>query len=168
MITLDQVLLLQKKVETAVAKINSLNMKVSQLESENDALRSKCAELTKAFSEKSELVLSLEDTQSKIEQTILSTLTRLDDVENSILDADSGATASENFIEESVAEIPQPEYNASQEIVVPVSNDTASTDNSPAEAVIQDYNTDSVNENSTAQDSEPQNTADINGQFDIF
>ena len=56
MVTLDQVLLLQEKVETAVKKITSLNERVMQLESENDALRSKCAELTKAISEKSELV----------------------------------------------------------------------------------------------------------------
>ena len=54
MVTLDQVLLLQEKVETAVKKITSLNERVMQLESENDALRSKCAELTKAISEQSE------------------------------------------------------------------------------------------------------------------
>ena len=88
MVTLDQVLLLQEKVETAVKKITSLNEKVMQLESENDALRSKCAELTKAISEKSELVSTLEDTQAKIEQSILETLNRLDAVQDSILSRD--------------------------------------------------------------------------------
>ena len=88
MVTLDQVLLLQEKVETAVKKITSLNEKVMQLESENDALRSKCAELTKAISEKTELVSTLEDTQAKIEQSILETLNRLDAVQDSILSRD--------------------------------------------------------------------------------
>lgn len=78
MISLDQVLLLQRKVETAVDKI-------SQLKSDNDALRSKCAELTKALSEKTELVSRLESEQSKIEEGILTALNRLDIVENSVL-----------------------------------------------------------------------------------
>jgi len=43
MISLDQVLLLQKKVETAVEKIGALTSSNTQLKSENDALRSKCA-----------------------------------------------------------------------------------------------------------------------------
>ena len=98
MISLDQVLLLQEKVGTAVEKINSLNTKVLQLESDNDALRRKCAELTNALSEKSELVSSLESTQSKIEQSILLTLNRLDAVENSILttEDDSAEAGSQN------------------------------------------------------------------------
>ena len=43
MISLDQVLLLEQKVESAVAKIQ-------QLEGENAALRNKCSELTNALS----------------------------------------------------------------------------------------------------------------------
>jgi len=101
MISLEQVLLLQKKVETAVEKIASLSNQVKQLNSDNDALRSKCAELTKALSDKSELVTSLESDQTKIEQGILNALSRLDTVENAVL---SGSSQSYNKIfPESVA-----------------------------------------------------------------
>ena len=89
MISLDQVLLLQKKVETAVERMGALNAENSQLKSENDALRSKCAELTKALAEKTELVSHLEADQSKIEEGILLALDRLDTVENSVLSAAS-------------------------------------------------------------------------------
>ncbi|MBQ9538041.1 MAG: hypothetical protein IJU95_02120 [Treponema sp.] len=85
MISLDQVLLLQKRVETAVGKINFLSGQVEQLKNDNDALRAKCAELTKALDEKTELVSSLEVNQGKIEEGILTALNRLDAVENAIL-----------------------------------------------------------------------------------
>ena len=93
MISLDQVLLLQKKVETAVGKINFLTGQVEQLKNDNDALRAKCAELTKALDEKTELVSSLEVNQGKIEEGILTALNRLDTVENSILNGAGGAAA---------------------------------------------------------------------------
>jgi len=85
MITLDQVLLLQKKVETAVEKIKVLSAEIQQLKTDNDALRSKCAELTKALTDKTEFVSTLESEQDKIESTILHALNQLDIVENSIL-----------------------------------------------------------------------------------
>ena len=66
MITLDQVLLLQKKVETAVERISSLQNEITQLRSDNDALRSKCAELTNALSVKTEQFSSYEADQNKI------------------------------------------------------------------------------------------------------
>ncbi|MBQ3799252.1 MAG: hypothetical protein II837_03045 [Treponema sp.] len=88
MISLDQVLLLQKKVETAVGKINFLTGQISQLKNDNDALRTKCAELTKALDEKTELVSSLEANQGKIEEGILTALNRLDTVENAVLDGE--------------------------------------------------------------------------------
>ena len=53
MISLDQVLLLEQKVESAVARI-------AQLQAENDALRSRCSELTNALSTKSEQLSSFE------------------------------------------------------------------------------------------------------------
>lgn len=90
MISLDQVLLLQKKVETAVEKINFLTGQVEQLKNDNDALRTKCAELTKALDEKTELVSSLEVNQGQIEEGILTALNRLDTVENAILDGSNG------------------------------------------------------------------------------
>ena len=57
MITFDQILLLQEKIESAANKIK-------QLQAENDALRSKCAELTNALSSKSEQ-LSMDSYKSK-------------------------------------------------------------------------------------------------------
>ncbi|MBQ0040118.1 MAG: hypothetical protein KBS64_06815 [Treponema sp.] len=100
MITLDQVLLLQEKVESAVEKISSMTDRIKQLETENDALRSKCAELTKAVSEKTELVSTLETAQDKIEESILRTIDRLDSVEDSILGSDGGQTSVEESTEE--------------------------------------------------------------------
>jgi len=86
MISLDQILLLERKVESAVEKI-------AQLQSENDALRTKCAELTNALSDKSELLSSIEQDQSKIENGILKALDRLNSIENSVLRAGSAASA---------------------------------------------------------------------------
>lgn len=83
MITLDQVLLLEEKVESAVAKI-------AQLEAENDALRTKCSELSNSLSAKSELLSSFEKDQSKIESGILKALDRLNSIENSVLKAAGG------------------------------------------------------------------------------
>lgn len=78
MITLDQVLTLEQKVESAVVKIQ-------QLQAENDALRKQCAELTNALSSKSEQLSSFESNQSQIECGILNALDRLNQIENSVL-----------------------------------------------------------------------------------
>ena len=86
MISLDQILLLERKVESAVEKI-------SQLQSENDALRTKCAELTNALADKSERLSSIEQDQSKIENGILKALDRLNSIENSVLRAGSAASS---------------------------------------------------------------------------
>ena len=86
MISLDQILLLERKVESAVEKI-------SQLQSENDALRTKCTELTNALADKSERLSSIEQDQSKIENGILKALDRLNSIENSVLRAGSAASA---------------------------------------------------------------------------
>lgn len=80
MISLEQILLLEKKVESAVAKI-------AQLQAENDALRSKCSELTNALSSKSEQLSSFENDQNKIETGILKALDRLSSIENTVLRA---------------------------------------------------------------------------------
>ncbi len=78
MITLDQVLTLEQKVESAVVKIQ-------QLQAENDALRKQCAELTNALSSKSEQLSSFESNQNQIESGILNALDRLNQIENSVL-----------------------------------------------------------------------------------
>ena len=80
MISLEQILLLEQRVESAVAKI-------AQLQAENDALRSKCSELTNALSSKSEQLSTFESDQNKIESGILKALDRLNSIENSVLKA---------------------------------------------------------------------------------
>ena len=78
MISLDQVLLLEQKVESAVAKIQ-------QLEDENAALRNKCSELTNALSAKTEQLTSFEDQQKTIESGIIKAIDKLNSIEHSVL-----------------------------------------------------------------------------------
>jgi predicted nuclease with TOPRIM domain len=112
MISLDQVLLLEQKVESAVGKI-------SQLQAENDALRSKCSELTNALSSKTEQLSSFEQDQSRIENGILKALDRLNSIENSVLKAGPGSapsaekTAGEKEQHESAAEAVHIQHTAS-------------------------------------------------------
>ena len=78
MISLDQVKLLEQKVESAVAKIQ-------QLQAENDALRTKVTELTNAVSVKSEQLSSFASEQDQIESGIKKALDRLSSIENTVL-----------------------------------------------------------------------------------
>lgn len=147
MISLDQVLLLQEKVESAVEKITSLTERIAQLESDNDALNRKCLELTKALEEKTEFVSTLETAQGKIEESILMTINRLDSVEDAILgnDTESGvdATVASKSISSSVAapttnmaveseedEEPEEQPEAS-EITVPAVSEAVETADEP-------------------------------------
>ena len=107
MISLDQVYLLEQKVESAVAKIQ-------QLQAENDALRSKCTELTNALSVKSEQLSSFESDQSQIESGIKKALDRLNFIENSVLKTavqsnQNGQAASKSFTQNSAAIQPNPQ-----------------------------------------------------------
>lgn len=86
MISLDQVYLLEQKVESAVVKIQ-------QLQAENDALRKRCDELTNALSSKSEQLSSFESDQNQIEDGIKKALDRLDFIENSVLKRDGQAAS---------------------------------------------------------------------------
>lgn len=90
MISLDQVYLLEQKVESAVAKIQ-------QLQAENDALRNKCAELTNALSSKSEQLSSFENDQSLIENGIKKALDRLNYIENTVINSVSGNSVVQGF-----------------------------------------------------------------------
>ncbi|MCR4821630.1 MAG: cell division protein ZapB [Treponema sp.] len=104
MISIDQVLLLEERVESAVKKIEQLN-------AENAALRSKCAELTNALAAKSEQFSSFESNQSKIEEGILKALSRLNAVENVVLSASSAQSPSKP---ESVNQVQAPLSNQLQ------------------------------------------------------
>ena len=94
MISLDQVLLLEQKVESAVEKIK-------QLEGENAALRNKCSELTNALSAKTEQLTAFESEQKTIESGIIKAIDRLNSIEHSVLKkAGSIAEAQPEPIEE--------------------------------------------------------------------
>lgn len=109
MVSLDQVLLLEKKVESAVAKI-------AQLTAENDALRSKCAELTNALSAKTEQFSSFQTDQNKIEAGILKALEQLETVENAVLTTEN-TVASNAFEEESQPELTEITETVEEEAV---------------------------------------------------
>ena len=113
MISLEQVYLLEQKVESAVAKIQ-------QLQAENDALRNKCAELTNALTAKSEQLSSFEQDQSQIESGIRKALDRLNSIENSVLKAAGQAlqTQAAAQIHTNAAVTKAPEPQIQQAVVV--------------------------------------------------
>ena len=170
MISLDQILVLEKKVESAVNKI-------TQLQAENDALRSKCAELTNALSSKSEQLSSFEQDQGLIESKIVNLINRFNNIENSVLDV-IGSTGS---MQSPVAEIqqpvqtPAPEQSVQQTQVpnqnpiaqsqayVPASEPVVST---PVETESEEMQQSffDMNEVSSQDDNQSQES----GQFDIF
>lgn len=99
MISLEQILLLQEKVENAVSKIEQLN-------AENAALRRKCAELTNVLAAKTEQFSSFQNNQNKIEEGILAALHKLDAVESKVLESSAASSSSENSEE---VQNPKPE-----------------------------------------------------------
>ena len=167
MISLDQVLLLQKKVETAVEKIRALNAQVLQLQSENDALRSKCSELQNSLADKSGLVSSLEAEQNQIEETIRKALDQLDDVENAVLDSETGPAleteqdgqADFNFTETKSTETQAPLENQKQ--------DSSAVQENVAETTPIQFTEEQQEKTDNAVNKELP-SGDINGQFDIF
>ena len=130
MISLDQVMLLEKKVESAVAKIQ-------QLQAENDALRSKCSELTNALSSKSEQLSSFETDQSQIESGILKALDRLNQIENSVLKVAGGQAASTTQVNvQPTAQLQKPvqsQVTQPEPAQTPVQNQTASQPTAPVQ-----------------------------------
>ena len=154
MISLDQVYLLEQKVESAVAKIQ-------QLQSENDALRSKCDELTNALSEKSEQLSSFESDQSQIENGIKKALDRLNSIENSVL-----RTAEKINQEGQAASVEAPNFNTMAE--VPAEKPVEAAPAAETQNVsVQDFESDDQIE----MDEEPADTEDDNHDglgFDIF
>ncbi len=80
MISLDQIQLLERKVESAVTKI-------LQLTEERAALFQRCAQLENESQNLRNKLLSFEQDQERIEQGIIKALDRLNVVENSVLQA---------------------------------------------------------------------------------
>lgn len=170
MISLDQILVLEKKVESAVNKI-------TQLQAENDALRSKCAELTNALSSKSEQLSSFEQDQGLIESKIVNLINRFNNIENSVLDVigSSGSMQSPVAAIQQPVQTPAPEQSVQQTQVpnqnpiaqsqtyVPASEPIVST---PVETESEEMQQSffDMNEVSSQDDNQSQES----GQFDIF
>lgn len=170
MISLDQILVLEKKVESAVNKI-------TQLQAENDALRSKCAELTNALSSKSEQLSSFEQDQGLIESKIVNLINRFNNIENSVLDVigSSGSMQSPVAAIQQPVQTPAPEQSVQQTQVpnqnpiaqsqtyVPASEPVVST---PVETETEEMQQSffDMNEVSSQDDNQSQES----GQFDIF
>ena len=170
MISLDQILVLEKKVESAVNKI-------TQLQAENDALRSKCAELTNALSSKSEQLSSFEQDQGLIESKIVNLINRFNNIENSVLDVigSSGSMQSPVAAIQQPVQTPAPEQSVQQTQVpnqnpiaqsqtyVPASEPVVST---PVETESEEMQQSffDMNEISSQDDNQSQES----GQFDIF
>ncbi|MDY2824691.1 MAG: cell division protein ZapB [Treponema sp.] len=170
MISLDQILVLEKKVESAVNKI-------TQLQAENDALRSKCAELTNALSSKSEQLSSFEQDQGLIESKIVNLINRFNNIENSVLDVIGSSGSMQSPVaaiqqpvqtpapEQSVQQTQVPDQNpiAQSQTYVPASEPVVST---PVETESEEMEQSffDMNEVSSTDDNQSQES----GQFDIF
>lgn len=170
MISLDQILVLEKKVESAVNKI-------TQLQAENDALRSKCAELTNALSSKSEQLSSFEQDQGLIESKIVNLINRFNNIENSVLDVIGSTGSMQSPVaaiqqpvqtpapEQSVQQTQVPNQNpiAQSQTYVPASEPVVST---PVETESEEMQQSffDMNEVSSQDDNQSQES----GQFDIF
>lgn len=170
MISLDQILVLEKKVESAVNKI-------TQLQAENDALRSKCAELTNALSSKSEQLSSFEQDQGLIESKIVNLINRFNNIENSVLDVIGSSGSMQSPVaaiqqpvqtpapEQSVQQTQVPDQNpiAQSQTYVPASEPVVSTPVETESEEMQQIFFD-MNEISSQDDNQSQES----GQFDIF
>ncbi len=88
MITLDQIQMLERKVESAVAKI-------AALQELNAVLRDKNTELEHANGMLSQRISSFEADQGRIEQGILNALDRLNSMESAVLKSSSSALATQ-------------------------------------------------------------------------
>lgn len=148
MISIDQVLLLQQKVESAVQKI-------VELKSENDALRRQCSELTNALSEKTELLNSFTADEKKIEDSILDALDRLNKIENSVL-----SQAGQNAAPKSDV-APLPANNTDAE------NNTDAKDNT-AEVTSDDIKSEDVVAPEFDMDTTSEESEEKEEKFDIF
>ena len=115
MISLDQVFNLEQKVESAVAKIEQMSDEIARLSAENDALRSKCAELTNALSAKTEQLSAFQTDQSKIELGIIKALEQLRNITESSAGASPAPETRPAADEEKPADEPQDESEQESE-----------------------------------------------------
>ena len=174
MISLDQVLLLQQKVESAVTRIAELNQAVAHKDAEIAALRSKCVELTNALSAKTEQFSSFQTDQSKIEEGILKALERLNAVESTVLSvaAQAAQPAAQTAAEQP---LPTPEVSDAphitegQPVMQPPAEETVSAIDEGAEMAFDEGS--SITPDISFDDANPspaQPDGTSQGQFDIF
>ena len=174
MISLDQVLLLQQKVESAVTRIAELNQAVAHKDAEIAALRSKCVELTNALSAKTEQFSSFQTDQSKIEEGILKALERLNAVESTVLSvaAQAAQPAAQTAAEQP---LPAPEVSDAphitegQPVMQPSAEETVSAIDEGAEMAFDEGS--SITPDISFDDANPspaQPDGTSQGQFDIF
>lgn len=175
MISLDQVYLLEQKVESAVEKIQ-------QLQAENDALRSKCNELTNALSAKSEQLSNFESDQSQIETGIKKALDRLNSIENSVLKNAAQQNQAAQAAKPAVQVSPAPQEQSATTVQSTPSFDTMDTvpetTEEPTEAneeqsvniPEQTFNTTNIEENFESEDDidAPEDDNHDGLGFDIF
>ena len=136
MISLDQVELLEQKVESAVEKIK-------QLEGENAALRKKCSELTNALSAKTEQLTAFESEQKTIESGIIKAIDRLNSIEHSVLKT-AGAIASKETAAPAPAAEVEPEPTAVVEPVETTEPEPAAEPIEETSSVVTDLNFDQM------------------------
>lgn len=126
MITLDQVQILETKVEAIVSKMNDLQR-------QNIALQEKNRELIEKNSLLMQKISSFEADQNRIEQGILNALDRLNSMENSALKVGTSATTTQNVQE---VESSNTEYNHVEETTQP--NELTNFSNIQTEQVVQE------------------------------
>ena len=125
MITLDQVQLLEKKVEAIVSKMNDLQR-------QNIALQEKNRDLIEKNSLLMQKISSFEADQNRIEQGILNALDRLNSMENSALKVGTSATTTQNVQEV----VPSNTENVTEETSQP--NELTNFSNIQTEQVVQE------------------------------
>lgn len=185
MISLDQIQLLQQKVEKAI-------LKISELQNINDSLTLKCNELEEKNTFLTNKVATFEADQNKIEQGILKALERLNTVESSVLQSYSepetqnySSISTENTsieeqtvgvvdnITESIKEVPlQNSYNNQSDekniqlVYTEQINDFDSFDNTTEEVLNVDSSTEYLDQNIDLQISNEEDVANLNINFD--
>ncbi len=110
MLSLEQIQLIQQKVEKVIAKINVLEQENAKLSLQND-------ELVKQNNELTSKIASFEADQTKIEQGLLHALERLNSVENSVLKVGSEQIQSQQVKNQDNTKAP--EMNAASQVNTP-------------------------------------------------
>lgn len=95
MLSLEQIKLLEKKVEKAISIIKALN-------GEKEALRLKIIEKDKRIAELENLLVNFKDDQAKIESSIKNTLTLLNSLEDLAVSSSSSTGAEQKILTASV------------------------------------------------------------------